>query len=209
MANMFQQLQSSYNPNANYFGESPMGSFPEMNLMNSSTGYLAQTSGQYKDAANYSGVLYDNEQRAAEAARQKKIDELSQMKQSIESKDYKKIWKESGGFDFFDPLGNKITVNDYAKAMGTTPIKAISDSMDPRDMQKVADYQYLSSILTALNKKDPKSYDEIIKKLRKTKGIDISKLTIRQLIDAYQQTYPELFTDKGTVDASMYGYEDM
>lgn len=80
---------------------------------------------------------------AAEAAARKLQDKLDPSK-------YQKIRKEDGGFAFFDPDGNEIDIDNYAKKTGYRKVDILSDSENPVDLQFIDDYQQMQKLNQAV-----------------------------------------------------------
>lgn len=86
----------------------------------------------------------DAEKRAAEAARQAKLQQLQDM---IDPSKYQRKRKADGGFAFFDPSGKEIDINTFAQRTGIRRVDAIKDSENPLDLQFMSDYDNMESIM--------------------------------------------------------------
>lgn len=98
-----------------------------------------RAAGAKAGAEQAAGVISHNvqeSQKAAESAAAAK-----------KAKGYTKAYNKSGGFDFLDPDGNKVSPFEFALANGVPLTQALQGSYDPRDQQFVEDYSAMSDDL--------------------------------------------------------------
>lgn len=103
--------------------------------------FNAKTSTLAQGANEITGVMARNaaESRAAAEANKK------------QNETYKRTYNASGGYDFTDPNGNKITPWQYSLATQTPLQKTLEGSYDQKDINFLTDYQAMTADL-ALNK---------------------------------------------------------
>lgn len=98
-----------------------------------------RSSGLKQGVANAAGVISQNVQEdkkaAAAAAAEKK------------AKGYTRKYNKSGGFDFFDPDGNKVSPFEFAMANQIPLDQALQGSYDPGDQRFIEDYMAMSEDL--------------------------------------------------------------
>lgn len=94
-----------------------------------------------------------NAQAAAAAANRRRASELSEKNREIKQKlaDYQnpnkwqQVPKADGGYDFYDPLGKKVTVGQYSEVVGKQPYEVLKDSDNSIDQQFVKEYNALKA----------------------------------------------------------------
>lgn len=104
-------------------------------------------------------VDYANAQAAAAAARdaaqRKEAAKNEEIKQKY--KDYsnpekwRQVSKADGGYDFYDPLGKKVTVAQFAEVKGQQPYQVLKDSDNSTDQQFIREYNALKAFSSARN----------------------------------------------------------
>ena len=134
---------------------------------------------------NIAGEAADQEAKAAEAARQAKMQEIQD---KLDPSKYRVARKEDGGFDFFDPAGNPIDVAKYAAVTGKTPAQILSQSDNPFDRQYVNDYNNTRDIVTAIQNGDSDTLNAF-----KAENSDIGKMTPEELMKQLIKKYPHIY----------------
>lgn len=130
---------------------------------------------QAEDAARQQALL------AAKAAQQKLVDRSDPNKWRLQR-------KEDGGFDIFDPDGNKKSVNDMAKETNTDPRDILKDSQNPHDIQYQQDYSDLRDLLQAYAQNDK----EYIASAVEQNGA-IAGMTPQELMKRFRDAYPNVY----------------
>lgn len=94
------------------------------------------------------------EQRAAAAAadaEQAKKDNYEKiLAQYTDPKNFQQKLNDKGGYDFYDPLGNKISVQAFSRATNKQVTDVLKDSQDAGDVDFVSDYHNLMDYGRAL-----------------------------------------------------------
>ncbi len=151
---------------------------PEIAAMYQSSFQLPQSSGAAGAAANISGDIAA-EQRAAAAraaaAAAKKADDMK------DPNKYRRVKKDDGGYDFFDPDGNQVDIATLTERTQTSATDWIKDSENPIDIQYQEDFNNLQDYMRAVAGGD------------------------KEKAEAYQKSSPELqqFNDRGGLDRLM------
>lgn len=128
------------------------------------------------------GVKADQEEKAAERARQAQIQKLQD---KLDPGKYRKERKDDGGFSFYDPEGNEIDIDTYAKRTGQRRVDAIKDSENPIDLQYINDWQNMNDLMQATYNGDEDRLSEFDERYRKMKVQDLGK----ELINRYPHIY--------------------
>lgn len=97
------------------------------------------------------GQKADDDAKAAEAARQAKIQSLQDQ---LDPSKYYKVRKNDGGFDFYDPTGKRIDVSTYASRTGQDRDQILKNSDNPIDQEFVNDYGNMRDLVNASNNRD-------------------------------------------------------
>lgn len=130
---------------------------------------------QAQDAARQQALA------AAKAAQQKLVDRTDPNKWKLQRKD-------DGGFDIFDPDGNKKSVNDMAKETNSDPRDILKDSQNPHDIQYQQDYSDLRDLLQAYAQNDK----EYIASAVEQNGA-IAGMTPQELMKKFRDAYPNVY----------------
>lgn len=137
----------------------------------------------------------EDEERLRKEAQARRQQELAD---KLDPSKYVKQRKEDGGFDFFDPSGNRIDVNRYAKLTGQTRAEVLADSDNPVDQQFLYDYNEMKRVNQAIWSNDTAEMEDI-----RSRYGDISKKTPQSLNLELIKKYPHLW-GKGSYQES-YG----
>lgn len=110
-------------------------------------------------------------------------------KRMISPDNYQQVSNGNGGYDFLDPNGQKITIQQFAKVTGKSPDSLLTHSTDPTDVAFRSDYNNLQDLLTAVANKDSKSLDEFYKNQP-----DLKSMKPSDLINRFKAYYPGYFS---------------
>lgn len=135
----------------------PDSSIPE--LANAARGgFVASAIDRAGSAATKSATRQaDEDEKRAEAARQARMQEIQDM---LDPSKYERRRKEDGGFAFFDPKGNEIDIDTYAKRTGVRRVDALQDSENPLDLQFIDDYEQMNAVNQAIWRNDTGALSE-------------------------------------------------
>ena len=152
-------------------GGSPNGGGSEMvNLQNLaqlqfSAGASELATGAFGSDAKAAADREEAQKKAAAAAadnEQKKKDAYDKILAELKDpKNYRKELNDKGGYDFYNPMGDKISVQEYSQATDQQISDILKDSKDGSDRQFAEDYKDLMSYGRALQ-----GNDEDVKKFR-------------------------------------------
>lgn len=137
---------------------SPLGDFPELRQANNVNFAGPATVGQPQANAAQAAVGYNNSLNDHASALS---DKLKLLTDAANGKNYQQLPKADGGFDFKDPLGNPLTVSQYAKATGSDPVSLLKSSQNSLDRQFVNDFQNTQTIANALINNDKATIDKL------------------------------------------------
>lgn len=151
---------------------------------------LPTSTGLANESINIAQDQVEAQKRAAALAAQKQQD-LSDYDK------YRKVEKEDGGFDFFDPEGNQIDIATLSQRTGKKPQEIIKDSKNPIDIQYRTELGNLNGLLQALANKDEKRKNFYISEAAKD-GIDLKpylkdKGKGKELLDAFYQSFKRYY----------------
>ncbi|HET8708926.1 MAG TPA: hypothetical protein VFL85_01455 [Candidatus Saccharimonadales bacterium] len=143
-------------------------------------------------AGGAAGAQADQEQADAKArlqenqARQQQVqDAITQMSNPD---NYQKVINNNGGYDFYNPMGEKITIGQYAKATNQYASDILKKSQDPADQQFVKDYKNLQTLGQVMQSGDKAALQKLYKQQPDLKD-QIGDMTYDQLVKAFQQHY--------------------
>lgn len=170
--------------------DSPLGSFPELQKLYSSSFQLPQSSAGTKAQAAQTDTTVYNQQAQAQAAQ-------DNAKALQDPSKYTQVQTADGGFKFFDPTGKEISAQDYAIVKGTTPSKVLADSQNPIDIQYQKDYGDLQNyIRNKAAKDDPTAQANAAATealVSKNYGINLAKESPQQVIQTFMAAYPTVY----------------
>ena len=101
---------------------------------------------------------------AADAEQQKKDAYDKILAELKNPKNYRQELNDAGGYDFYNPMGDKISVQEFSQATDRQISDILKDSKDGKDIQFKQDYEDLMSYGRALQ-----GNDEDVKKFRDDK----------------------------------------
>jgi hypothetical protein len=119
-----------------------------------------------------------------------RAEQVRRLKESIG--DFERVQKEDGGFDYFDPYGNKITVEDYVRATGKTKQSALEGSGSAQDQEFLQNYNMVKKMREAIYSGDKTTVEDIGTQLQEA-GVDPSKIYPEDLMKSLIQSYPDYF----------------
>ncbi len=172
---------------------------PALASLFGSTFQLAQSQRGAQGLGQAAGMQAQYDANAAEQARQAKAQELKDkitaIKDAQDPKNYQKVMKEDGGFDFYDPTGKKIDVHQFAQVQGKPVKDILKDSQNNIDMQYVQDYEQMQKIANAYANNDKDKLDEIA-----TRSGDpefFKGKTAADIMKVFKQGYPQIYGMQG------------
>lgn len=135
---------------------------------------------------------------------QDKADALAKAKEDMQDPSkYREELDEKGGYQFFDPAGNKIDVKQYSAVTGKHITDILKKSQNPEDQEFVRNYnnvEKIGQILQAGSKDDrdkffkdnpdaQTDYDLLKKKLKR-------EPTFGDIVGTFRKGYPQYFNAK-------------
>jgi len=189
---------------------------------------LANLSGTYAQS-NAKGVAADalqslsgmqvQDEAAALAAKQREEEMIAKATQeATDPKKYQKILNDRGGYDFFDPLGQKVSALDYAKVRNERLTDVLKGSNDQDDRNFTSDWDFVQKLGQAIQ--NPGAVETSGKNKGKNK-LDLlwasnpelkeayADLTYDDIIGELKQEYPNYFQfqnlNTGNVGAKSVG----
>ena len=188
---------------------SPLGNFPELaNFFKNSFQSPTRQAG-LGAYATQNQIATGNAEAGAAYARKLKISELSDKANKMDPSNpdnYKKIAKDDGGYDFVDPSGAKISVQQYSRAITQltgkklTPEQVLSDSTNSIDRQFVQDHANLEKLINASINGDVEGRNKLALQVggkELVNYLDKGKATPDQLIQQFMSYYPHIYGVKG------------
>lgn len=150
--------------NANGSNNAALANIRALAALSAQGDAAARISGGMGTAAGQQAENEDQTRRAKAAAEddemQKKAKELERLQDPDE---YKAIINKVGGYDFFDPLGNKISPTKYASVKNLQMTDVFKNSQDPADEDFVEDYKRVTQLGKILQSGDKKKRDKFYK----------------------------------------------
>lgn len=172
---------------------SPIATDPQMLKNISSANASKFSQALTASSANALGGAAGNQADLADNALRIRMEDAKQRQQEAERlmdpKQYQQKENDVGGFDFFDPNGKKITIEQYAKVTGKNRAELLSDSQDPTDVQFRNDYKNLQEVLEATLNKDTDKLEAYYQNQPELKGMKPDDLLKR-----FRAYYPGYFT---------------
>jgi hypothetical protein len=148
------------------------------------------------------GASVTAEQNAADEERRRKEAEaarIQSLKDKVDPSKFRKEIAKDGGFNFFDPTGKAIDINQYAAQTGQRKVDILRDSENPVDQQFLFDYQKLNDVNQAVWNNDSaeiaalkQQYPDVLSGSTKPDDLNMRLL----------QKYPHLY-GKGTYGQSL------
>jgi hypothetical protein len=137
-----------------------------------------------------------NEEANARAAAARAADEEEAKRRELERlqdpNQYQAKINDSGGYDFYDPMGNKIGVKQYAKAKNMHVTDVLKDSQSDDDKDFMADYNRVVELGKIIENGDAKARDKFSEENPEfTKAYGGWKY--EDVVDDLHRNYPEYF----------------
>lgn len=177
--------------------DSPLGSFPELAKLYSSSFQLPLAQAGTAVQSNNTALTVKAQQDAAKLKQQQQQDMLDPAK-------YKQIPAADGGYNFVAPNGQTISAYDYAKITGKDLGSILKGSENPIDTGFQQDYKNLQDYINnkVNSRNDPnsdaaKQAKAIEDKVSQQYGLDLNKMPIEDVISAFKQAYPTVFQGGG------------
>lgn len=175
---------------------SPLGNFPELAGYFRSRFQLPGLEAASGASAAVTQADVNNSDNAAKVAREAQIqalkDKASSLQDAVTGKNYKQVLKPDGGYDYYDPLGNRIPLNQYSQATGKQPTEILAHSQNASDIQHNKDFTNLQNLLNIYTQGDKTARDKFV-----ADHPDIAKsikgLTPDDLIRQFRQAYPNIY----------------
>lgn len=134
----------------------------------------------------------DQNAAALQAEIQRSKQRANEIQDMMDPGKYQQKDNGKGGYDFYNPKGEKITIDEYSRVTGQNRAKILSDSQDPMDIQFRNDYNNLQDLLQAVVNGDK----ETVNSYAKQNGIDIARMKPAELINRFKAYYPGYFTTR-------------
>jgi hypothetical protein len=138
---------------------------PALAALFGSSFQLAQSNRGANGIGAVAGYQAQADKNAQEIAAQQKAQDLKikaqKLKDMQDPNKFQKVRKDDGGFDFYDPLGNKIGVQQFSQVTGKSPKDILKDSENSLDVQYLQDYKTMQEIANAYANNDKDTLDEI------------------------------------------------
>ena len=162
---------SSYIPEVQKFGQA--GSIASAIARGlSGSGALAGQRGKEADEAD-------------EAARQAQMRQLSD---KLDPSKYRRVRSADGGFEFFDPSGKKINIDQYAQITGQRLVDVLKDSENPTDLEYVNDWSNMNTLMQAVYNGDAATATSFLDQNPSLKGVSPQNYGL-ELVKKYPHLY--------------------
>lgn len=160
-----------------------------------------------------SGQQADNEAMGRKVAAQQAEEEERKKREELERlqdpDEYKQIVNDKGGYDFFDPLGNKITAVEFARKRNMQISDVYKDSQDPEDKDFIDDYNRVMDLGRALQSGDKEARDKIYKDSPEFKE-KFHNWKYADIVKELHRTYPGYFRSQAQGQRpEIAGYKSM
>lgn len=185
---------------------SPLGSFPELAKLYSSSFQLPLSNAATHAQAAQTDTTVSNQQAAEAEAKANALDAAKQKLQDIQDASdpskFQQVATGDGGYKFYDGAGNEISAFQYAQAKNVSPTDVLKGSTNPIDIGFTQDYKQLQAYINAKanSKNDQTAADEaanIEAIVKKNYGIDLHKESISDVINQFKTAYPTVFGGTG------------
>lgn len=153
---------------------------------------LGASSGAYGNVADQQKADAQQQLQAEQANN----DAIAQAKKdALDPSKYRKEIASDGGYEFFDPQGNKIDVKQYSAATGQHITDVLKNSQNPADTQFVTDYKNLQKLGGIMQNGDKAALDKLYKAQPDLKK-EISGKTYAQIVSDFRNYYPKFFNQQ-------------
>lgn len=119
---------------------------------------------------------------------------------------YRKIDKDDGGYDFYDPTGKQIDIKQFAAGTGQHITDVLKKSQNPADQEFVKNYTNVQDLVDVMQRGNKKDLDKLFKKdpsiksdyelLKKNLGRDPDD---RDVVKAFRSGYGKFFDTQNQV----------
>lgn len=99
---------------------------------------------QEREAAQRMADILARRELAEADARQRRLDEYNN------PDNWQKVVNDKGGYDFYDPAGNKVSAMDFARKTNQRITDVLKGSEDPRDQEYIRGYEQIRDLNFAL-----------------------------------------------------------
>lgn len=196
-----QALQGAYTDPVNY-GDNVNGSTADMTNIQNYGGLMAQGDAADRAIGALGSVADQNDassRAAASAAAKKKAEEAAALEDEIarlkDPKSYQAIVNQAGGYDFYDPVGNKISAVDYARATNKRVSEVLKDSEAADDQDFIADYERVTELGKIIQGNDKEARDKFFKK--NADWAEMYKdVPFSEIVEDLHSAYPDYFRGK-------------
>lgn len=197
---MFDQYSQAIQGQGTGAPTSPLGDFPELRGMMDVRFQNASKAGSMQALGSQRTIEEENRRRAEAAAKQAQMQELQDKLETEKSmqdpKNYQKVAKDDGGFDFYNPKGERISVSEYARVTKAPPSKVLADSENNLDRQYIQDHKNLNELLNTISSGDTKKMQKLYDDNPGLKE-SISGLKPDDLVKQFRQAYPNIYGENG------------
>jgi len=170
-----------------------MGNIRNMAALLAGGDVAAQSSAAMGAGANERAAQDEAARRAAaQRARAELEAKEAEIKHMQDPKNYKAIVNDVGGYDFYDPLGNKIPAVDYARAKNIRITDVYKDSQDPIDKDFIEDYDRVDKLGRAMQSGDVELRDKVFEDSPEFKE-KYQNWTYADIVKDLHRAYPGYF----------------
>lgn len=172
-------------------GTSPLGNFPELSKLYSSSFQLPVSQAASSAAGNATNDIVSQQKAAAAAAASSGGGRSGGSGYTITS-------RPDGGFGFYGPDGSEISAAQYAQATGKDLSTVLKNSTNPIDKAFLQDYKQLNSYINnkqnAANDPKARSAAQAVEtQVRKLYNIPLHQQNPTSIINAFVSAYPTVF----------------
>lgn len=177
-------------------GDSPLGNFPELSKLYSSSFQLPVSNAAASAAGNVTSDIVAQQKAQAAAAAQAASSGGGGSRSG--GGGFKIVARPDGGFGFYDANGNEVSANDYSQATGKDLSAVLKNSRNPVDRAFLQDYKQLNDYIknkqNAANDPKARSAAQAVEtQVRKLYNIPLHQQNPNEIINAFVQAYPTVF----------------
>lgn len=147
------------------------------------------------------GAIDQINQRNAEIAKSNRIDEIKARLQEIQDQTdpakYQKVKRADGGFDFFNPKGEKISAGEFAQVQGKSIADLFSDSDNLYEIEFKNDYEQWKKLGEAWQKGDTKQIEKLLEQNPDELKAFKKGQTFEEFTKKFIDSYGDLFGGRG------------
>lgn len=154
--------------------------------------------------ANQQAQNEDEQRKVAQAQAEAEAQaKASEIKRLSDPKNYKAVINDKGGYDFFNPNGDKISPVDYAKATNQHITDLYKKSQDPNDKDFTSDYNRVVELGRIFQSGDKDARDKFFKKNPEWKTFE--NATYNQIVQTMRDEYPGYFRSQQDSASTNFG----